>query len=110
MSLFIEDQDFIIRQVKQLAKGLGKFLGAGAIKDILFFEQGTETGLSDEEIESLVLLSHIEDIQEQQNLSLTDLAQSLSILPESLQELQANERFATPEEQNKLRQFVDGFD
>lgn len=36
-----EDRDFILRQTKQLAEGLGKFLGKESVEEILKEDQAT---------------------------------------------------------------------
>lgn len=103
----LQDEDFIIRQVQQLAKGLGKFMGLEGIKDILQFEQSEDGELTDDQIETIVLMTHIEEIQTNKDLTLNALSQELRLKPEDINALYANERFATEEELERLRTYVD---
>lgn len=103
----IEDQDFIIRQVQQLAKGLGKFLGLDAIKEILQLEQTEDGKLADEEIETILLVTNIEEIQLNRGLTFEELSKETSLSPEVIKGLVSNKRFADENELIKLRSFVE---
>lgn len=103
----LQDQDFIIRQVQQLAKGLGRFMGLEGIKDILQFEQTEDGELTDDQIETIVLITHIEEIQTNKDLSIHALSQEIRIKPEDINALYANERFATESELEKMRLYVE---
>jgi hypothetical protein len=108
VNMVLEDQDFIMRQVQQLAKGLGKFLGIDAIKDILQLEQASEeNALSDEEIEAIVLITHMEEIQEERGLTINQLAQEVHLRPEDIQSFYTNERFPSHTEIENIHQFVE---
>lgn len=110
MKMVLEDEDFIIRQVQQLAKGLGKFLGIDAIKDILQLDQDEEGQLSDEEIETIVLITNIEEIQKNRGLSLEELSDEIGLPVRELEKLYSNEKFADEEELEKMRRFVEEHD
>lgn len=106
----LEDRDFIIRQVQQLAEGIGKFLGKESIKELINYDQTQEGALSDDDIESILLMTNIKEIQESEQLSNKDVASELNISETDLEGLYNNERFATPSELTALREFVEKYD
>lgn len=103
----LEDKDFIIRQVQQLAEGVGKFLGKESIKELINYDQTQEGALSDDDIESILLMTNIKEIQESEQLSHKEVAGELNISETDLEDLYNSERFATPSELMALRDFVE---
>lgn len=83
----LEDKDFILRQVQELAEGIGKFLGKESIKELVNYDQSQEGALSDEDIEAILLITTIRDIQESEGLSDEDLSNELGILGKRLREV-----------------------
>lgn len=102
----LEDKDFILRQVQELAEGVGKFLGKDSIKELINYDQSQEGALSDEDIEAILLVTTIRDIQESQGLSDEDLSSELGMTEQDLERLYNNERSATSTELETLRDFV----
>lgn len=103
----LEDKDFILRQVQELAEGIGKFLGKESIKELINYDQSQEGALSDEDIEAILLITTIRDIQESEGLSDEDLSNELGMPENGLEKLYNNERSVTPDELNALRDFVE---
>lgn len=103
----LEDKDFILRQVQELAEGIGKFLGKESIKELINYDQSQEGALSDEDIEVILLITTIRDIQESEGLSDEDLSNELGMPENGLEKLYNNERSVTPDELNALRDFVE---
>lgn len=102
----LEDKDFILRQVQELAEGIGKFLGKDSIKELINYDQSQEGALSDEDIETILLVTSIRDIQESEGLSDEDLSSELGMTEQDLEKLYNNERSVTPVELEALRDFV----
>lgn len=102
----LEDKDFILRQVQELAEGIGKFLGKDSIKELINYDQSQEGALSDEDIETILLITTIRDIQESEGLSDEDLSSELGMIEDDLEKLYNNERSVTPVELEALRNFV----
>ena len=102
----LEDKDFILRQVQELAEGIGKFLGKDSIKELINYDQSQEGALSDEDIEAILLVSTIRDIQESEELSDEDIATAVGMTERDLDDLYNNERSATSIELEALRNFV----
>lgn len=103
----LEDKDFIVRQVQQLAEGIGKFLGKESIKELINYDQSQDDTLTDDEIETILLIIDIKEIQENKNLSNQEVAKELGITEDDLVNLYNSERFATPSELITLRNFVE---
>lgn len=106
----LEDRDFIIRQVQQLAEGVGKFLGKESIKELINYDQSQKDALSDDEIETILLITNIKEIQENEELSNQEVSRELGIAENDLDNLYNSERFATSSELTALRDFVEKFD
>lgn len=102
----LEDKDFILRQVQELAEGIGKFLGKESIKELINYDQSHEGALSDEDIEAILLITSIRDIQESEGLSNEDLSSELGMPENDLEKLYNNERAVTADELETLRDFV----
>lgn len=103
----LEDKDFIMRQVKQLAEGMGEFLGLESIKELINYDQSEEDMLSDDEIETIILITNVKKIQKNKKLSNEEVSKELSITEEALTSLYNAERFATPSELVEIRHFVE---
>ncbi|WP_225744013.1 helix-turn-helix transcriptional regulator [Marinilactibacillus sp. Marseille-P9653] len=103
----IEDQDYIMRQVQLLAKGIGKFLDIFSIKQILMLEHGIEDQITDREIETIVYMTRLEEIQTSKNLTTEELSHETGVDPTTLAKLYSNERSASEEELEKLIEYVE---
>lgn len=53
-TMAIEDKDFIMRQVKELAKSLGKMLSRNSLKELINLEVKDGELLSDEELDEIL--------------------------------------------------------
>lgn len=102
----MEESDYIMRQVKQMAKGLGKFMGLEQIKEILQLSESQQEVMRDEELESIILMTKIELIVENASYSMDEVGNKLGIGVMKLEELFNNERYADAKERKSLRQFV----
>ncbi|MBM6614984.1 hypothetical protein JTF06_08780 [Desemzia sp. RIT804] len=103
----LEDKDFILRQVQELAEGIGKFLGKESIKELINYDQSQEDALTDEDIETILLISNIREIQQNKTLSDEEISRELGIAEKDLDDLYNNERSATSSELTALRNFVE---
>ncbi|MEG0679859.1 MAG: hypothetical protein RR439_08475 [Carnobacterium sp.] len=103
----LEDKDFIMRQVKQLAEGIGKFLGLESIKELINYDQSEEDILSDDEIEGIILITDVKEIQKKKKLSNKEIAKKLEITENDLNHLYNGERFTTPSELIEIRRFIE---
>ncbi len=65
-----EEKDWIMRQIKQLAEGLGAMLSKDSIKNILSFEQTDTQQISDEDLEKIIAI--VDAKQKKEALHLSD--------------------------------------
>ncbi|WP_236005891.1 hypothetical protein [Desemzia sp. RIT 804] len=107
LGMGLEDKDFILRQVQELAEGIGKFLGKESIKELINYDQSQEDALTDEDIETILLISNIREIQQNKTLSDEEISRELGIAEKDLDDLYNNERSATSSELTALRNFVE---
>lgn len=105
----LEDKDFIIRQVQQLAEGIGKFLDKESIKELIHYDQSQDETLMDDEIEMILLITDVKEIQEVNKLSQKDIARELGITEMDLEKLYNHERFADSTELKAIQEFVDQY-
>lgn len=101
-----EEKDFLMKQIKNIAKGLGKFLGVEEIKDIIFMDENQSRALNDRELESIVAVAKLESIHINSGFSNEDLASQLNLAADRLQELFQNEDTATFDEISKINEFI----
>ena len=107
VAMVLEDKDFIMRQVKQLAEGIGKFLGLKSIKELINYDQSEEDILSDDEIEGIILITDVKEIQKNKKLSNKEIAKELEMTENDLNHLYNGERFTTPSELIEIRRFIE---
>lgn len=103
----LEDKDFVLRQVQELASGIGKFLGKESIKELINYDQFQEGALSDEDIETILFITTIRDIQESNGLTDNEISNELGMSEHDLDDLYKNERSATSSELTALREYVE---
>lgn len=102
----IEDRDFIMRQVKTLAQGLGTFLSRKTLKDLLVYHDETSAKLSDAEIEVILLVTEVSLRATERGLSVKQLASQLNFTPAHWQEILAGSVLPTPDECAQLEKFL----
>lgn len=101
-----EDKDFIIRQIKQLAEGLGQFLTLNSVKEMIQYDDEEEGVLSDAEIEAILLMYNVRKIQQENDLSNETLSKELGINEGDLINLENGVKYPDPPELIALRTFT----
>lgn len=104
-----EENDFILRQVKQIAAAMGKFLSLASVKELINYEGSIEEVISDEEIESIILISNVREIQENEKLTDEYISNRTGIEIKELNALENGSRPPTKSELNSIQLFVDSF-
>lgn len=102
----LEDKDFIIRQIKQVAEGLGQFLSLNSVKEMVQYDDTEEDVLSDEEIGAILLMHNVRKVQQDKNLSDEALSKELGINNGDLINLENGEKHPTTTELTVLRSFT----
>lgn len=103
----IEDQDFIMRQVKLMAKGLGVFMGLSSIKELISLEYSFDDELTDTEIDGIIFLARTEELIDKNILSKKELEEALEVSSERVDKLLNNVVKPNGEEREKLEQLID---
>lgn len=102
----IEDKDFIIRQVKQFARGLGMMLSKNSLRELINYEQSETNALSDEELESIILLADVNDKLKKEHLSEKEIAERFGMKLEEWQNLVNGSRLPTNDENKMLTDYL----
>lgn len=104
-SMAIEDKDFVMRQVKQMAKGIGKLLGKDALKEIIEMDQEV-SGLTEEEVDTILALEELQEIQAQHGLSSEHLIEEEILEQKAFEAIYQEKRSATREELDRLEAYI----
>lgn len=102
----LEDKDFIMRQIKTLAEGLGALLDKKSIKALITYDQAEGEKLSDDELEAMLLVIDVEKKAKLADMSEEQLAQSLGVPPERWRALSAGKGLPTAEEETAMNEFL----
>lgn len=103
----IEDQDFMMRQIKLMAKGIGVFLDIASLKELFKLEFSFDEELSDPEIEGIIYLARTEELIDKSLLSKAELENVLQISSERVEQLLSSEVKPNGEEREKLEKLID---
>ena len=102
----IEDKDFIIRQVKQLARGLGMLLSKDSLKEFIHYEQSEADLLGDDELDAIILLADVEAKLKREKLSEQAAAERFKMRTEEWKDLIQGSRLPTNREKQILTAFL----
>ncbi|MGL5686213.1 MAG: hypothetical protein ACRCXQ_10515 [Vagococcus fluvialis] len=97
-----EEKDWILRQIKQIAKGLGQMLGRESIKEIVNLEMSESEQLSDEELDDILLLLDVEEKVKQPK----QIEKLTGIKEDRFQELVKDYSLLTEEERIVLKKYT----
>ncbi|WP_159723685.1 hypothetical protein [Enterococcus sp. CSURQ0835] len=102
----IEDKDFIIRQVKQVARGLGMLLSKNSLKEFISYEQTEADLLRDDELEAIILLADVEAKVKKEKLSEQAAAEKFEMSVAEWESLLHGSRLPTSKEKQALIAFL----
>ncbi|WP_071131295.1 hypothetical protein [Enterococcus timonensis] len=101
-----EDDDFILRQVKSLAQGLGKFLGKKSFYELLSMEQKQQ--VPESRYDDFLKVLALEEKMTAEQISVETVATLTNFPKSDLQAILTARRLPTPAESVKIAAFVDG--
>lgn len=101
-----EEDDYVIRQIKVMVKGLGKFMGLEQIKELLQLNDNQQESITDNELESIIAASKLEIIIVTKTITTEELADELNIGSNHLKKILDNEIVANEEELDQMNQFI----
>lgn len=105
-----EEKDWIMSQIKQIAKSLGNMLSKDSIKEILKFEQSDMQDISDEDIEKIISIIDITNKQKKLNLTESELVQTLGIDETKWNEINIQNRMPDDKEYDLIKIFLYGYE
>lgn len=101
-----EEKDFVIRQIKGIAKTLGKFMGLEQVKEVIDINEDQREAMTDEELETILAASKIENILMNSKLTVKEVAKQTNMSSDRVQGFLNNEDVATDEELSELLDFI----
>lgn len=102
-----EEKDWIMRQIKQVAKSLGNMLSKESIKEFLRFEQSDMQDISDEDIEKIISIIDVTNKQKKINLTESELIQKLGIDETKWNEINSQNRIPDDKEYERIKTFLE---
>lgn len=102
-----EDRDYIMRQMKVMAKGIGVLLEISSLKELLKLEFSADDNLTDPEIEFVIYSARVEELLDRGFLTMDELAQAMDVPRERVENLLYNEEMATKLELEHMMRLVD---
>ena len=101
-----DENDYIMKQIKGMVKGLGKFMGLEQIKELLQIYGDHQADITDLELETIISISKLEIIMTNKEVSVDELSKILMINDKRLSMLMAHEASATQEELDQLNNYI----
>lgn len=101
-----DENDYIMKQIKGMVRGLGKFMGLEQIKELLQIDADQQGDITDLELETIIAMSKLEIIIANMEVPVDELPNELMIDYERLNNLMAHEASATQEELEKLNTYI----
>ena len=102
-----DENDYIMKQIKSMVRGLGKFMGLEQIKELLQLSDDQQGTITDLELETIIVISKLEIIIANKEISIDELSDELMIDYERLNMLIANQIAATQKELDKLNNYIE---
>ena len=102
-----DENDYIMKQIKSMVRGLGKFMGLEQIKELLQLNDDQQGDITDLELETIIAISKLEIIMTNKEVSIDELSDKLMIDHERLNMLIANQIAATQKELDKFNIYID---
>lgn len=100
------ENDYIMKQIKAMVRGLGKFMGLEQIKDLLQLTDEQQGNLTDLELETIISISKLEIILMNKKISINDLIEELMISQERVVKLIDHEIVATQNELDQINNYI----
>ena len=102
-----DENDYIMKQIKSMVRGLGKFMRLEQIKELLQLSDDQQGTITDLELETIIVISKLEIIIANKEISIDELSDELMIDYERLNMLIANQIAATQKELDKLNNYIE---
>lgn len=104
-----EEKDFIMRQIKQIAKNFGSFLSKESLKEFINYDQFSEESISDEELDQILLISSLKEAIEINQLSESFIELKTGFHPEEIEKAHNLEFIMNEKQQQKIISLLDTY-
>ena len=101
-----DENDYIMKQIKGMVRGLGKFMGLEDIREFLSLSDDEQSVITDDELETIIATSKIEIISGNKGLTSEELATELNLTVKELNQLMSNEIIASEENLDRMVTFI----
>lgn len=101
-----EEKDWLMRQIRRSAEGLGNLLTKNSIKEILMVDQKDKQAISDEEINVIIALTDVSRKRQQQQISDDEFYVLLGISKEKWLEIDTHKKTPTDTELAAIQAFL----
>lgn len=101
-----EERDFIMRQIKQIAKNFGSFLSKESLKEFINYDQSSQESLSDDELDQILLISSLKDAIELNQLSQNLVESETGFSAEEIEEAHNLEFIINEQQQQKINSLL----
>ena len=101
-----EEKDWIMRQIKQIAIGLGRILGKDSLKEMINMELSASERMSDEELDDVLLLIEVEEKITLDKLTAEAFETKLKLTQERFEQLLADYSLLKSDERKTLKEYV----
>ena len=101
-----DENDYIMKQIKSMVRGLGKFMGLEQIKELLQLTDDQQGDITDLELETIITVSKLEIILTNKDNSLNYLISEMNINIERLKMIMDHQSIATQDELDQLNRYI----
>lgn len=101
-----EERDFLMRQIHQFVKGIGRFLTRDSLKEFINEDLSAEATLTDQEIDQILLLNTLKEIIEDNRIDEDTLKQKLNITLLEVDRYYQLHDHLTDDQHEKIQAFI----
>lgn len=101
-----EDKDFIMRQIRTFAMGLGALLSKDSLRDFIEYKHYDSKVVSDADLDDLVAFAEFQTGLRQAQASLPTVAKTVGMSLDRLQALLQNREIPTDEETTAIKAYL----
>jgi glucosamine 6-phosphate synthetase-like amidotransferase/phosphosugar isomerase protein len=102
-----EDKDWLMRQVRAFATGLGALLSKDSLRDFLEYKHYDSAIITDDDLDALIVYAQFQRLAEAGQLSAADLAAASGIAADRLAAFTKGTALPTTAEQRQMQEFLD---
>ncbi|MGX7013939.1 hypothetical protein [Vagococcus silagei] len=101
-----EEKDWIMRQVRRIAEGLGMMVGKESIKELLKIDKSEASLISDEEIERIIAIVDVNRKIKSDNLSEETFLETIQFTTDQWASINQEQRVPNDQEYQAILNFL----